>query len=438
MKMKITATGDNLMQTRLPEGYDDFQAVKDYIMQGNARISNIETSITKYDCFGSTYCGGHWLNAEPDIVPDMLSYGFNLLSCANNHSMDYSYDGLASTMKYLDQTGVPYAGVGTNLYEASKPAVIATKYGRVALISICSTFEDAARAGDQCKAMPGRPGLNPLRFKQIYYVNPDQMKVLKEIAASTCLNSFADNSRKRGFRGPLPEGVFAFGGSVSDDGIFFKEGKGGERTSYCNERDLKRTIDTIENAKRYADYIVVMYHSHENKGDTYTQPDYFIEQFSHACIDAGACAIFGTGTHQLKGIELYKGYPIFYSLGNFVFQSESPRLVPADFYEKFDIPVDTPAAEAFEIRGKGRMGLHTYNSNFRSLIPYLEFDDGKLTKLEVRPIELNFESAHHLTGFPRLATGKDAQEIFEYMCERNKDYGTEMIMENDTFKVKLG
>ena len=45
-------------------------------------------------------------------------------------------------------------------------------------------------------------------------------------------------------------------------------------------------------------------------------PDYCVE-ISHAAIDAGADMILGHHTHILKGIEMYKGKPIFYSLGNF-------------------------------------------------------------------------------------------------------------------------
>jgi poly-gamma-glutamate synthesis protein (capsule biosynthesis protein) len=40
--------------------------------------------------------------------------------------------------------------------------------------------------------------------------------------------------------------------------------------------------------------------------------DYYVEEFAHRCIDAGADAVFGTGNHLLKGIEIYKGKPIFY------------------------------------------------------------------------------------------------------------------------------
>ena len=48
-----------------------------------------------------------------------------------------------------------------------------------------------------------------------------------------------------------------------------------------------------------------MIHSHEIKADQEYEADYFMEEFAHACIDAGACAVVGRGTHQMKGIEFY-------------------------------------------------------------------------------------------------------------------------------------
>ena len=44
--------------------------------------------------------------------------------------------------------------------------------------------------------------------------------------------------------------------------------------------------------------------------------------FAKAAIDAGADAFLGTGVHVLRGIEIYKGRPIFYGLGEFFRQMD--------------------------------------------------------------------------------------------------------------------
>lgn len=71
----------------------------------------------------------------------------------------------------------------------------------------------------------------------------------------------------------------------------------------------------IQDCLKTVDYVVIMVHSHEIKADTNEDADFFLEEFARACIDAGACAVLGGGTHQLKGIEIYRGKPIFIRWG---------------------------------------------------------------------------------------------------------------------------
>ena len=75
--------------------------------------------------------------------------------------------------------------------------------------------------------------------------------------------------------------------------------------------------------------------SYTHLKDNDEEADYFLEEFAHACIDAGASAVIGGGTHQLKGIELYRDCLIFYCLGNFIFENQYVRLLPADYMEKY-------------------------------------------------------------------------------------------------------
>lgn len=79
----------------------------------------------------------------------------------------------------------------------------------------------------------------------------------------------------------------------------------------------------IREARYMADYVVVSMHSHELRGTDKEEPDQFFVEFAHRCIDAGAHAIVGTGPHLLRPIEIYKGCPIFYSLGDFIIQLET-------------------------------------------------------------------------------------------------------------------
>ena len=110
-------------------------------------MANLETTISDGSCYASAYSGGTWLTADAKCLEDTLRYGFNFLGISNNHTMDYSYEGLASTISELKKKDVAYAGAGKNLYEASRPAILDTTAGQIAVVDICSTFENAARAG---------------------------------------------------------------------------------------------------------------------------------------------------------------------------------------------------------------------------------------------------------------------------------------------------
>ena len=81
-----------------------------------------------------------------------------------------------------------------------------------------------------------------------------------------------------------------------------------------------------------ADIVIVSLHCHES-GANRSVPADFIPIFAKAVIDAGADVFVGHGPHVLRGIEIYKGKPIFYSLSNFIFQNETVLRMPEDSYE---------------------------------------------------------------------------------------------------------
>ena len=94
-----------------------------------------------------------------------------------------------------------------------------------------------------------------------------------------------------------------------------------------NDVDRERVLHEVRNATDQADYVVVNSHSHEPGNASQTPPEWMVE-FTHQVIDAGASAFIIHGPHQLRGVEIYRGRPIFYSLANFVFQNEPPAVLP--------------------------------------------------------------------------------------------------------------
>ncbi len=426
MKQTILSVGDAILLENFPKEYSG-KAIKDIVSSADVRLFNLENVVSDKPVHGSSYCGGTWLVSKESALDDTLSFGFNGCSFANNHTMDYSYDGMFETLDAVKKRNIPICGAGKDLNEASAYVLVGDGDNKAALISICSTFNDAARAGNPSDTVPGRPGLNPLRFSTTYHITSEHMKALKEISAGTHIDGRRNRSRAGGYTPYPPEGCFGFG-----DYTFCESDKEGKITK-VNPVDMERTVKTIKEALKECENVIVNIHSHEIKHDTDDEPDDFLIEFAHKCIDAGASAVIGTGTHQLKAIELYKEKPIFYSLGNFIFQSHMPFCMPDDFREKYKLPYGLTAKEQIQERSKkGNGGLHADVNNFRSLMPYMTFENGKLTKLELYPLRLDIH-----TGFPAIADEEETKIIFDYLCDRNKQFKTVIQIKDSTIEVKL-
>ena len=428
--MKICITGDSILMDAMPESYQGLAPIREYISQADVRINNMEMVLSDYDQFASTYCGGLWLTAKPKVLDDILKYGFNCFGFANNHTMDYSYGGVASTLKALKSKNMPVCGAGMSLAEAAAPAMVETQDGTVAVLSITSTCDDAARAGDPGHVIPARPGLNMLRHSEVFLVNEAHMKALEEIAEATHINGRINNSKRGGYTVSKP-GIFNLGT------VEFKLSDIEGKTSAPHPQDMERMRLAIEQAKQEAKYVVVCFHSHEIKGDLDEEPDYFIEEFARKCIDWGACAVVGSGTHQIKAIELYKGKPIFYSIANFIFQSEKPKQFPPDYHDRYGIDRSLSAQEAMYIRSDGgKRGLETEFKNYKGLMPLLEFDGDTLKKITIKPVELGFyHEDKSVKGLPHDANDAITQEVLETLQALSAVYGTKLVRSGDLIEV---
>ena len=420
--IRLAAAGDILITKRIPEENSGVAPIRKFLERADVRLANLETTVTDGSCFGSAFSGGTWLTTEKNCLKDIERYGFQLLGLANNHIMDYSYDGLAMTQKNVEEAGFCHAGCGKSLYEAARPAFLETPNGRVGVIAICSTFEEAARAGNQTQRMPGRPGLNPLRVRNVYRITAEHAAQLAEISRCTGINGLREKHRSQGFVAPLPEGVLEFGTSQFE--VVDSPGQEG-RFSYPDKRDVDRTLRGIREALYTCEAVVVMVHSHEIRADEESEADFFLEEFAHACIDAGACAVIGSGTHQVKGIEFYRGCPVFYCLGNFLFENEFVRNLPADYMEKYGLDENASGAEGIAVRSaQAKKSLYATREVYQTILPYLEIQNGKCSYVELLPVSLGLDRARHEKNLPYPAGKQEAEEICAYLNRACESYQT--------------
>ncbi|HXG43171.1 MAG TPA: CapA family protein [Gemmatimonadales bacterium] len=106
-----------------------------------------------------------------------------------------------------------------------------------------------------------------------------------------------------------------------------------------NLLDLERSRTVVDSIRRYVDLLVVTFHGGREGAEAIRvprgpetmagEPRGDLRRWTHAVIDAGADAVVGHGPHVLRGVEFYRGKPVFYSLGNFAtyrgFNLDSPR-----------------------------------------------------------------------------------------------------------------
>ena len=176
-KTTFIATGDAFITRHFPEGgYEGFQKVRDCIMKYDVKFSNLEMTFHDQEGVPAAFSGGTWAMAEPQMLDDIRSYGFNLFNTANNHSCDYSHGGVLATIRHLKERDMVFAGTGKNLADASRACYLETKEARIALIAVSATFHESGMAGGQTDGMPGRPGLNPLRYETIFHVTKENYR----------------------------------------------------------------------------------------------------------------------------------------------------------------------------------------------------------------------------------------------------------------------
>lgn len=423
--LTVMGTGDALFVARFPDYYKaQKEAITEFINSHELKITNLETNLSDFGSYANAYSGGTWINTPKEYFADLKGMGFNFYGTANNHCMDYGHKGLVSTIECLDSQGVAHAGTGLDLQDAQKPALLDLNGKKVAVIAVDASFEKASKAGNPTCNFQGRPGVNYLRHSTSFPINKEQEKVLRQISEQTGINYTRDFNIATGYVNPDPEGVYVFGGITFTTNV-------GEPTTKCNKIDKERILSIIKQAKNENDYVFMQIHCHDDDNRSHAHAPEYLEEFCRASIEAGVSAVFGGGCHELRGIEIYKGKPIFYSLGDFIYQGPQVEKLPADFMEQFNAPLDLTAEQALNVRSRnGKVGLHLNKENYLTVLPSLTFDGEDLKEIKLLPVGLNFDKKDKLNGLPSVAQGEEAEEILNVINNLSSKYNLKFKLQN--------
>jgi poly-gamma-glutamate synthesis protein (capsule biosynthesis protein) len=411
--LTLALTGDSIIMQRLNVYKEpEFTKLFDLIRGADAAFTNLETLFHDYEAPPAHESGGTWMRTDPPILKELVWAGFDLVSRANNHAGDFGTLGAQITSKYVREAGLVEAGVGNSLSEAREARFLETAKGRIALISAASTFTPHSRAGNTRGDMPARPGLSPLRFTTTYIVTPERLADLRRVASELSGN---------------PPGT---GDTLNFGGRRYVAGpKPGVRTE-PNQQDVEEIARVVKSASSLADLVIVSLHCHES-GANRSMPADFIPIFARAVIDAGADVFVGHGPHVLRGIEVYKGKPIFYSLSNFIFQNETVLRMPADSYEQYALNGDAQPSDYLDARyDQDRRSFPADREYWDSVAVMTKWQGKKFVEAQLYPITLGFQTPRSERGRPRLASPADAGRILEMMTTRSKAFGATVTVKS--------
>ncbi|MBI4081305.1 MAG: CapA family protein [Candidatus Lambdaproteobacteria bacterium] len=381
--------------------------------------------------------------ADAEVADDFRWAGVDMLSLAHNHSFDWGPAGILSTIRHCRRAGIACAGTGRDLEEAREPGYRETKKGRAALIAVSSGNKGFEWAGQPKATLRGRPGVNPLRVEMKYEVPAEALEQLQRIAKELGIVHNGLDKAPGELRLQLPQ--LASNRNVP----VFKAGKEFRVRSTCNRKDLAGISRSVDEAMQMADMVIVAQHFNVADGARGDSPPAFVQEFARACIDSGADIYVGHGWHKTLGIEIYKGKPIFYGLGNFFAQSEFVRRVPADSYESWghdmdNLPTLTPAAEPLH------PGL-VAPTWWSTVLFQLRMENHRVREIKLFPVEMGRDSAvagkikrttgsgaHAKTeGRPHLADEVAGRPILQRMKDVCVQHGTTVEIEGNVGIVRL-
>lgn len=441
----VAAVGDLTIMRPIGNTADpDTQAALKLIRDADLGFGNMESNISDPPFYTGPLRG---FMGVKEVAADIRSWGIRVVTKAGNHGFDSGPEGLMATTRLLEEAGVQYAGSGRNLAEARAPRFLELPAGRIGIMGLFSVGfgtafagpplnDNATRAGDAWgNYTPAQPGQATLRVDQAYNVTQADIDDLQRIQNSLyVVNDEITTPRKA----PSKERV----STITVGNSTYTVGTPGRITHTIDPEDLRQALRSVRGGKQYADFMLATIHSHNGKWaaeafpEETSTPDFLIE-LAHKSIDNGADAFMGHGPHALRGIEIYKGRPIFYGLGQFVRQSDWRTPTRPDF-EQFKTTPDTTdltQAELGVLRTAGPGFRH--REMYESIIAISKFDKGALREIHIHPVDLGFDRPLSQVGIPRLAHGAQAARILAHMQKVSAPFGTRIAIVGEVGIIKV-
>ncbi len=330
------------------------EQAKGYLKGADVRFTNLETALAPKD-MAVELRTPEVRRTGPEVLDSLKDMGFNLLSMSNNHAWDLGAKGLLAAIGEVSKRGFAHAGTGPDADAAAAAGYMDTPAGKVALVAMASGAPQLAKPDTW--AAPGRPGVNYLDLRADGTLDPVQK--------ARILGAVRDAARKAKFV------------IVYQHNHFW-----GEATGVAAPPNRNTKVNRLGTAP-------------------------WLVAWTHELIDAGASLYVAHGNPVSQGVEIYKGRPILYGLGNYIFNQEGP------------LDVYGPLA-------------------YYSAVAYCDFVDGKLVAVRFRPLVLSLDTTADVPrGIPYLAQGGEASAVLHRLAQISSAHGTKMTVEAETASVVI-
>lgn len=221
-----------------------------------------------------------WIHLGPEAVKALKAAHIQVVGVANN--VAYGPANIMKSLAVLDANGIAHTGAGANLDAAHQPAIVERKGVKIGFLQYTAKWY----AQDQQIATASRPGVARLLSKDGSTIDEGDLARLREDIRR--LRPLVDvlivSSHNRDGAGqPLPADMLAETRPLSP-------------SPRADDPSLFAPIPL---------------------GPRFMQAEPYERLLAHAAIDAGADIVYGHGSHVLQGVEIYKGKPVMFCLGNF-------------------------------------------------------------------------------------------------------------------------
>jgi poly-gamma-glutamate synthesis protein (capsule biosynthesis protein) len=373
------------------------------IRLANVSITNLETVIHEFKGYPQRDCGGAYMASPPAIAGELRWAGFDMLAHANNHTFDYGSSAILETIEHVEKAGLVLAGSGADLQQARAPRYISRDGVVVGMVAMAASFIPYGQASRSRVDVQGRPGLNPLtltRRNRAIVVPPNTAGRLRALGRvlGRAPHKLEGRSFKVGFR--------------------FHVGRrfGIERSHEVTDKDRNANLKAVSEAASNADIVVASIHAHFQGR--------WLREFAMDVIERGASVVFVHGPHEVRAIEFHHGKPIFYSMGDFLFEVEGIERIPAEAYERVGLGDEASPRDMIVTARRGGLSLLDKRPAFEGFATVLTIAEGRVAAIRLLPLDLQFDAPGPQRGRPRIARPELGKRIIESVAALSQFNGT--------------